>query len=489
MGPEIQLRPFNADSKEKSKERAYIGWSPVPLTVIGNNSPGKPNKVKLTSKSLNKYKTRIEFKENAAAQPADELEIDLGDNGQATCFIAGKFQRGRPHNGASPDSKDVKIQAAWVDNLGDVKGSLDFMIRVRRDAQLLTNKARDDFTKALAELNAYGKGIYVTDFVALHVAGAYNSQHDDVHFLPWHRLYLLDLERQLQLVNPSVSLPYWRFDKPAPRVFDKNFMGATQHVPMGAIDPNTGSPVNFTQGTSGGRMAEFSSENRLSDWKIGDRNGIERVALFDPKNKAAPGWPDADFELLTEDETLALGGGNNEFGFRRPGRGFARMEGTPHGAAHVSFNGPVNYVPTAPQDPLFFLLHCNVDRLWAKWQFTYERDLPIEPETYPYQTKREGAFSVEPTYLAGLFAQDYTVVDALQWPWDDTWSKPYNLRPPGTRSRNFTKSRTGKDFSSGDNPNMPSIADALDAFGQRSTTNYLGFAYDDVPFDHGRDST
>ena len=325
----------------------------------------------------------------------------------------------------------------------------------------MTDKARDDFTKALAELNAYGKGIYVTDFVAMHVGGAYTSLHDNTHFLPWHRLYLLDLERQLQLVNPSVSLPYWRFDRPAPRLFDQDFMGATQHVPLGAIDPNTGAPTNFTLGTTHGVTAEFSFENRLSDWKIGNTNGIERVALFNPQQEAAPGW--GRIRMITEDETLALGGDNDEFGFRRPPRGFARMEGRPHGSAHVSFNGPINDISTAPQDPLFFLLHCNVDRLWAKWQFTFERDLPADFETYPHQNKREISFTT-PSYLFGLFPEDYTLVDALQWPWDDTWSKPHNLRPPGTRSRNFTKSRTGKEFDSRDN--MPSISDALDAFGQ-----------------------
>ena len=32
-------------------------------------------------------------------------------------------------------------------------------------------------------------------------------------------VYLLDLERQLQAIDPSVSMHYWRFDEPAPNVF------------------------------------------------------------------------------------------------------------------------------------------------------------------------------------------------------------------------------------------------------------------------------
>ena len=524
MGSEIQLRPFSATSEETAKRSAYIGWSPVRLTVIGTNPSGKPNVVRLRSKSLTSGNVQLIFKVDATAEPADEITLDLGGEGRATCFVAGKFQEGKPHNGASPEGKDVTVEAAWEDQPSKIKGSLAFMIRVRRDAQELTDNARDDFTRALAELNDCGKGVYVTDFVAMHVEGADDSQHGDSHFLPWHRLYLLDLERLLQSVNPVVTLPYWRFDQPAPRVFSEDFMGETEF-----ISPAT---TRFTRGTSGGKMAGFKSTNGLSGWKIGKRNGIERAAFFNTQTDAAPGLPaglgrTTDFSLISEAKALALGtlglhipeilvsrgrGPDFELGFpvsppferdrkrdqlrllSRLPSGFSRMEATPHGAAHVSFNGPINYVPTAPEDPLFFLLHCNVDRLWAMWQFATGKDEPSEYASYPYQNKREVSFTL-PSHLTGLFAEDYKVVDALQWPWDDTWSKPYNMRPPGTRSRNFTKSRTGKSIYA----DMPSIIDAIDAYGYHDAvnssagapryTNYLGFAYDDVPFIHERTSS
>lgn len=495
MGHNIKLRPFSATSEEAAKRSAYIGWSPVRLTVIGKNPTGKPNIVRLKSKSLTSGNTQLMFKENAAAVPADEISLDLGNECRATCFVFGKFQEGSLHNGASPEGKDVAVEAAWEDTPSKTDGSLAFMIRVRRDAQTLTDKARDDFTSALSKLNACGKGIYVTDFVAMHVEGADDSQHGDAHFLPWHRLYLLDLERLLQTINPAVTLPYWRFDQPAPRLFDEGFIGATDNIPF--------TDDAFLPGTSNGVMARFSNTNPLSNWKIGSSNGIERVAFFDTKTEPASRLP--QFRVASEEATLELGGDRPnrfDFGFPVGNRradlpttfarlpsGFSRMEGMPHGAAHVSFNGPVNNVPTAPRDPLFFLLHCNVDRLWAKWQFATDKDLPTEYSTYPYQHKREVAFAT-PSHLIGLFPEDNTLRDALQWPWDDTWSKPLNLRPPGTRSRNFTKSFTGKEITEG----IPTIGDALDAFGYHSPisnvpntfTNYLGFSYDDVPFNHSR---
>ena len=41
--------------------------------------------------------------------------------------------------------------------------------------------------------------------------------------------------------------------------------------------------------------------------------------------------------------------------------------GTPHGDVHVGVGGWMGSVPTAAQDPIFWLHHCNIDRLWNRW--------------------------------------------------------------------------------------------------------------------------
>ena len=42
-------------------------------------------------------------------------------------------------------------------------------------------------------------------------------------------------------------------------------------------------------------------------------------------------------------------------------------ESTPHGSVHVSIGGWMGSVPTAAQDPIFYLHHANIDRLWNLW--------------------------------------------------------------------------------------------------------------------------
>lgn len=51
-----------------------------------------------------------------------------------------------------------------------------------------------------------------------------------------------------------------------------------------------------------------------------------------------------------------------------PSPGFSSsVEGTPHGAVHVTVGGLMGSVPTAAQDPIFWTHHANIDRLWNRW--------------------------------------------------------------------------------------------------------------------------
>ena len=474
----ISLRPYGSNSPDSG----YIAWTPAPL-VVANSAGGIVGTLRLTSRSAAGSVAKVVFLEKRDRPPQSEIEVELQAGKELTVFIAGEFQPGERHNGASADGKDVTVEASWVHDSGTVVASVEIMIRVRRNANELSEKARGDFLFALAKLNGIqvdadptpgpGRGIYVTDFVAMHVAGATGSEHGDSHFLPWHRLYLLDLERQLQAVRPTVTLPYWRFDQPAPNLFTENFMGAMDQIPRDITAPGGGFDRGGLTSTP---PARFALNNPLARWQINDVQGIPRTARFNPQNQPANGLfqpgPGGDFAVLDQNATLGLGGGNPSAAFlgssSRPpsGAGFARMEGTPHGAAHVSFNGRINNVPVAPQDPLFFLLHGNIDRLWTAWQSMFKRDDQNDKRTYPYQQAGD--------------ADPWEIISARQWPWDGGISHPANLLPPGTRKENFPKTDLVVNFPN----NSPRLEHAIDPYANHNPDHYLGFGYDDVPYDH-----
>jgi tyrosinase len=143
------------------------------------------------------------------------------------------------------------------------------------------------------------------------------------------------------------------------------------------------------------------------------------------------------------------------------------MERDPHGAVHVSFTGFIQEIPTAARDPLFFLLHTNVDRLWAKWQWLNQRFDTADPDTYPFLGSAGDPGSHQ---KAGHNLND------LMWPWcqddcPDVGQPPRPATAPGgTLAASPTATAPGP---------MPEVGDMIDYQGVISLGQRLGFGYDD----------
>jgi tyrosinase len=164
--------------------------------------------------------------------------------------------------------------------------------------------------------------------------------------------------------------------------------------------------------------------------------------------QAAPG-PEG-FPLLDQAQTLALGPNYPEF---------RTMEGSPHGAAHVSFNGWLSSIPTAPKDPLFFMLHANVDRLWALWQWMNQRSNADDPNAYTGQNR------------------DGRRINDTMWPWNGVTTPPRpNFAPGGGLPGSPATPAPGA---------APTVRSTIDYHASRVALplDRLGFSYDDVPFD------
>jgi len=227
-----------------------------------------------------------------------------------------------------------------------------------------------------------------------------------------------------------VTLPYWRFDKPAPKLFTPAFMG----------QPDANNTVHFTPG------------HPFNNWVTEGQLGIQRRQGF-PASTNPPG-------LKTETATLKLGNGAfTIFGEPFVGSGSSGIEGNPHGNAHTSFRlGWIINPATAPRDPVFFLLHANVDRLWAKWQWFYKRANDADPNAF-YNGPQ-----VEPGHNIG---------DTM-WPWNGIITPPRpNTAPGGALLASALTSAPGP------SPTVRSMIDYQAVNGGA----HLGFDYDDVPFE------
>jgi tyrosinase len=111
------------------------------------------------------------------------------------------------------------------------------------------------------------------------------------------------------------------------------------------------------------------------------RSGDLFVAQRDPEANAGRAFAEADDTNITTalSETVFRGvTGNPGFGGLPPanhgggGPGKGRVESSPHDRMHVAISGPdasgfMGNFTRAPLDPIFWIHHCNIDRLWEVW--------------------------------------------------------------------------------------------------------------------------
>jgi tyrosinase len=409
MDVELQI------NNSASPDARFVSWTPSPCRIRVTNPSG------VTTPTVNLRLTGVSaaaagavvFRRGTTGTFANSLTLPVPTNGSSVSFfVAGQFGRPSVNNG------DVTIQAR---NGATPVGSVPVMVRIRKNANVLTTAERDRFVAAFARLNNQGLGRFA-DFRNMHTTVSSPQAHGAAGFLPWHRAYLLDLERELQAIDPTIALPYWRFDQPAPNVFTPDFMGTSNA--LGTV--------------------QFSATNPLQFWKTDGVQGVNRRPLnnWNPRTQPGP-------SVFSEAATLGLG---TQYA------AFRNMEGNPHGTAHTRWGGSLSSIPTAAKDPLFFLLHCNVDRLWAKWQRQNGRFNPAQAASY----------DSNPGNPIG-----HNLADTM-WPWNGiTGGQRPPTAPGGALAASPCVSAPGS---------QPRVRDCIDYQGTIAAAASLGFDYDDVRF-------
>ena len=180
-------------------------------------------------------------------------------------------------------------------------------------------------------------------------------QHGSWYFLPWHRGYVLALEANIRAIvlaagGPSDwALPYW------------DYLGPGQS----ALPPAFASP-DWPDGVGDNPL--FVEHRYGPD---GDGNVFIET---DDLNLTALGDP--DFTGVSSGGSTGFGGVDT--GFSHGGSPHGGIETQPHDAVHTDIGGTRAQPPntegvmsrpsSAGLDPIFWLHHANIDRLWAAWR-------------------------------------------------------------------------------------------------------------------------
>jgi hypothetical protein len=277
---------------------------------------------------------------------------------------------------------------------------------IRRNIMNVTQQERDRFRDAIIALNNKFFPGARTDFPAGHVS--YWFKQDEIHqathvhgtpaFLPWHRELCNRFEAMLREVDPDLSLHYWDWNQDPTPLFNANFMGSAQGdvgapwLAAGLYNPNPNPPDNFRdnsvhglQDRSGNTSYELHS-NPADPPQTLTRNTQAGAPPVGTNNFDGALWAtDADFVDINQ--TPDFPHLDN------------LMQGHAHFHAHDWIGGNLGDPHMSFRDPFVFLLHSNVDRLWAMWQ------------TQPGHPDR-----LDPNQVYGSDSNDPTITAPLQ-PW------------------------------------------------------------------------
>jgi Common central domain of tyrosinase/Polyphenol oxidase middle domain len=138
-------------------------------------------------------------------------------------------------------------------------------------------------------------------------------QHGNYFFWPWHRMYLYYFERIVRKMsgNPKWALPYWNYTLATERRLPAPFRDPSSELYVWNRFPDVNSGVSF-----------------LLDSEVDYSSGF----------------------ALTNFVSASLS-----------------IEGTPHQVVHDFVGEGMSYPETAALDPIFWLHHANIDRLWNLW--------------------------------------------------------------------------------------------------------------------------
>jgi tyrosinase len=426
----------------------YLTWSPVLVDVklAQPNPAGQP--VTVTLRNMSASGGQLAFGPAPASpltvpvptQPTVQVTLAADGTTWTQAVAAGAFGH------ASARDKDAVLEVA---SGAQVLGREGTMVRIRKNAESLTNEERDRFLRTLLRHHQLSTTNYATAQSIHTLVGHHVQGHGGPAFLPWHRAFVLRLERELQAVDPGVALPYWRSGVPAPHVFSVDFMG------LSSPNPNWGA----------NGWAQFSSTNPLQFWAVAvsgtGYTGIRRRPSFLPTEPA--GALNGAVRVLTDGETIALTG---DYDGWEP-----LMENDPHGMAHVYAGGSdigwLRDVSISVADPLFFLHHANVDRQWALWQ-------TANPARF--DSTNAGAYKPVGERTGSDCSDIGSHLWDKMWPWNGLITTCWPAAAPGGTFPPTVDALLTL-------PAAPRPGDVLDYRRSGLNPSGLGFAYDDIP--HG----
>jgi tyrosinase len=178
-------------------------------------------------------------------------------------------------------------------------------------------------------------------------------QHNSWFFLPWHRLYLYWFDQTVLAAvraHPEIdegtkaiwALPYWNYSPGGQRATLPEAFRQEEHPD----DPTELNPL-----FDGTRNSFINDGDPLPALATRVTAALAESVFSLPRPAGGFGGAATGFNHLNQD----------------PNRFRGKLEQTPHNDVHSEVGGDMGGFDTAGLDPVFWMHHANIDRLWAVW--------------------------------------------------------------------------------------------------------------------------
>jgi tyrosinase len=235
------------------------------------------------------------------------------------------------YNAASPDGK--KMLRIYAQGVAAMKAmgpqdprSWVFQWNVHATPQSKAQMLEDIFPEGSGDAFELAKEVWST--CQPHQPG----QPED-YFLPWHRLYVMQFEQIIRVLTgrQDFTLPYWDYTTTGSYPIPEEFQSKSRN------DPTLSALFMSSRNKDGGsfRSADINAGEPLNKYYRGRRNFLVLPNLREPVYS-----------------------------------NFCRqLDVTLHNYIHKYVGDTTNMgnVPTAAGDPIFWLHHSNIDRMWVAW--------------------------------------------------------------------------------------------------------------------------
>jgi tyrosinase len=227
-------------------------------------------------------------------------------------------------------------------------------IHVRKNAKDMTFEEWESFKRGMSvmrsrgefqrngylyQANIHGWDKFDGTFEAIETArkyGWHSCQHQQYFFLPWHRQYLYFFEKVLRQAanDPNLTVPYWDYFDPDQRVLPEPF-----RVPA---DPKL-NPLYIEE-----RCATINKGKPLPFAIVNHGPAFSSTYFTDYRHPQIP--------------CNSFGGTEND--------DQGMLEQLPHNQIHLFVGGPKGFLADncmSSRDPIFWLHHSQIDRIWESW--------------------------------------------------------------------------------------------------------------------------